>query len=404
MKDNIYINQNNLENNTILIKTDKDVMKIQPDLFDTHLNNLKMNLTILNKDFTQKNCLEIKKYLDLSHKDLQRFIIENKSPDMEINDDFYKLDQELLRNKLLNRSDLSQLSDKDDIYTQLSEEQLELKLSLLDVIRDIETITLLLRNSRGENGRLDLINLHSVIEKMYQNKCLDGYGNELESELIYDDLLLRSNYDQTHIINHEFMTGDNDPDSSRCKDDNSYSSSSYEDMLLQEYGMPGKHGGNLPQCKSLDKSQLSQSINGNTINNWSTGTGMKYSMNGLFQDSYNYGQASDNYCNEGINLNYSGNLSNLTNGLNVGNYTAPKIRQYTTKSIISEPSVIGESCENLSLKSFDPCNPNSSMNSAGNKSFCDIEQMREEKNKIKKLSTDMNFNRSLRNDYDYLDA
>ena len=365
MKNSFHKNKNNMSRNTILVETGKDIMRMQPDIFEVHLNRLKNSLTSLNNTFSDYDCDEIKQYLDSSHNDLQKFIKLNKN-DMS-DSDFCTLDsddiiidryisneRELIQRKLMNKGELLQDSrqNEDD-----DSKQLYFKLQLLDIIVDIEIITFLIRNSVCKNGKIDIVNLHKLIEKMYENNCVKNQNaqQQKESNEYFSEPDLILDYDTT------------------C-----------EGELLAGYGMPGKCSKNVGS--NSRKSQSSHNSEGSgfktqyNTNNFGCAKYKKYNPYGA---DYAFYSDNQNSCNEQDNILYS---VFSRDDIFQQNNTRPEC---ISAQIFGSSDVVIEKNPGVKPK---------------HRPFYDINHIKKERSRIHTLKNETNCKRSLMSDYDFLDA
>jgi hypothetical protein len=200
LRNNLHKKKNSLIENSILIESDDEVMRVKPDILDSHLNRLKDNLVLLNSSFDTKNCEIIRNYLENSHSDLQDFIrlqdLTNNAVSNDIcsvdNDDiiidsYIAKERKLIERKLMEKNDLIYRSDVDEEEEERKTRSLRFKLALYDIIIDIEVITFLIRNSICKNGKIDMRNIHELLYQLYNNNCLIG-ETEMQKDKAFPSL------------------------------------------------------------------------------------------------------------------------------------------------------------------------------------------------------------------------
>jgi hypothetical protein len=338
------IKKNNLKNNIIVVQTENDIIKLDPDMFDIHINRLKNNLILLNKNFTENNCENIKKYLDKSNDDMKNFIkMQNSSSKLNVDDEFCNIEnnniidswlsqeKEMLEKKLVNKNNL--------LYNESTKID-EFRLSILNIIIDIEIITFLIRNSLCKNSKINLINLHKLIAEMYNDYCVNNKDTN-KNNIAYNDM--ENNYE----IYLSYIS-----DFNKNK------------ICLDDYnGIPNKNTEHI--YVKNNNSKLSQDIN---------------------CEPSNHPNGSDLFCNESENILYSNNMNNLND---------ENLKQKKNLNCHAAcDTVFSDSDTNTSNISKKPITYNPWYN---------INYIRNERNNLKNLTTDINCSRSLRNDYDFID-
>lgn len=328
----------------ILLQTDSDIIKIKPDIFDIHLQHLKDKLFVLNNNFDKANCPRIKKYLEDSHYDLQKFILENGG-EVDEASEIDLISRNLLNNKGLVHTQLNKVNPNHN------------RIILLNIIRDIEMLSFLIRDSTCPNGKLELINLHKLIEELYKNNCIK----------------ISNKYPKINNISTftgEFTDLDEINQKQINQDDNNYRE------------IPSIR----PNKGYINRSSLSQNC--------------AYSTKYMDEDKRRNVEfhtvlvGSGDYVNDNENLmGYKANTINMrdmnyipTLGQNLSRYESAEISDYT---------VLGNSSSVFNRKFVQP---------ETYKPICDINNEKFERKKKQALLTDQNFNRSLCSDYDYLDA
>jgi hypothetical protein len=155
----------------ILVTTNKGEIEMDTNVFEHHMGRMKDNLVQLNQKFTDRECFELKEYLDKAKLNTQRYIDLNKNESAEfcnlesryeMVDDYMLQDRELLRKQLDSRKTIIE-TDAVDID--------EIRYSILELLIDIDIILFLMRSSMCKRGRFDMTSMDQVILELYNSNC-----------------------------------------------------------------------------------------------------------------------------------------------------------------------------------------------------------------------------------------
>lgn len=180
----IELDESNIERKSILVKTKNGDIKMDPNIFEMHMNRMKKNIIKLNENLTASDCVNIKEHLIRAKKNTKSYInlnynnVDSDFCDMgsrfKLVDDYILQERELLRKKLSNRT---QQENIDDSGTD------NLRYSLLELLIDIDIILFLIRSSLCKQGKLDLSIMDQLLLELYRTNCMDPKNKKMLSEL-----------------------------------------------------------------------------------------------------------------------------------------------------------------------------------------------------------------------------
>jgi hypothetical protein len=209
----------------IMVTTKKGDIEMDTNVFEHHMRRMKDNIVQLNQKFTQKECSELKKYLENAKIKTKNYIdlnkVNNSSNDFCNLDSRYKLvnsyilqEREMLRLKLETGKSKTIL-DTDDIDAD------EIRYSILELLIDIDIIIFLMRSSLCKKGRFDMTSLDQVIIELYNSNCTDGkLADSIESADLYVRPMVSSLYQNSNDANSN-DDANSDDDSNSNDDANS---------------------------------------------------------------------------------------------------------------------------------------------------------------------------------------
>ena len=170
---NIKDLENTQYNKTVNLKTCKDSLEVDSNIFEMHMTRLKNNIINISNNMTSNDCRNLKKYLQKSGVNLKKNISEIKKNDkdfcsdefnrlMEINILNYKKE---LESTFYMSNKRTSISDKDDIE--------DLKDKIIDILIDMEVVSFLIRNTSCKRNMVDISYVDNLLAQIYKSKC-DG--------------------------------------------------------------------------------------------------------------------------------------------------------------------------------------------------------------------------------------
>jgi hypothetical protein len=203
----------------ILVKTEKGDIEMDTNVFEHHMSRMKDNIVQLNQKFTDKECSDLKEYLDNAKSNTQSYIDLNKNDKKEPNDfcsldaryglvdDYMLQERDGLRRKMdLGQSKTIMDNGDDDIDAD------EIRYSMLELLIDIDIILFLMRSSMCKQGRFDMTSLDQVILELYNSNCAAGGKLAQKIDMASDSYVLpmvSSLYTDTSskgkaVLSHDF--------------------------------------------------------------------------------------------------------------------------------------------------------------------------------------------------------
>jgi hypothetical protein len=171
---------------TIKVTTQKGEIYMDPNIFEMHIKRMKSHITELNKNFSDNECADLKKYLDKTKDNVNSYIKLNTD---SIDPDFCS---PLNKNVLI---DDSILNERELLKANLdtSDNSHKLKHSILDLLIDMDIILFMIRSSLCKNGNLDLSFIDGLILELYRNNCINNKPDFIQKDTIYIPAELPSN-------------------------------------------------------------------------------------------------------------------------------------------------------------------------------------------------------------------
>jgi hypothetical protein len=165
--------ENDAQKKTIKVRTAKGEIYMDPNIFEMHIKHMKTNIIELNTQFSDKECVELKKYLDKTKNNTSEYININTNPDLcnintqpKLINDIILEKRELLKHKLDSNDSNTDSTSTDNIQQ-----------SILELLIDIDIILLLVKSSMCKNGTLDFSLIDTVMLELYKNKCSEIQPN-----------------------------------------------------------------------------------------------------------------------------------------------------------------------------------------------------------------------------------
>jgi hypothetical protein len=198
---NINDLQNTQYNKTINLKTCKNSIEIDSNLFEMHMNRLKNNIFNISNNMSAMDCRGLKKYLQNSNINLKKNINSIKKNDkdfcsdefnrlMDINIINYKKELESkynLTNKITTKSDMDSAEDLRD--------------KIIDVLIDMEVISFLIRNTSCKRNKVDISYIDELLAQIYKKKCnsVENFVSNLNDDKYFKDQT-SINYEMSNIF------------------------------------------------------------------------------------------------------------------------------------------------------------------------------------------------------------
>lgn len=327
----------------ILIQTDNGIISSNTDAVRLHLTELKQFLLYVCKMKKIEPCKKTLYYLNKVKKDLELYLNINNN----INCNYR---EQLEKNSFSFHDKYNYLIEdfkgkKDDIIS-----------SLINIILLIENINVLLENNFNMKGILKLENLHNLI-LMIQNKSCEekSIGENMENVLKYNMDSYMENLDNIEKLN--------------IIDEKEYHK--YNDEYkgeIENFGMMPNTKHFTPRVKSSNH-DISHEYNKELVKN---------------------GEESDTFCNEEVSLTRSINMVNSRD-----KYEPNKKYKDHPKQV---QSTYNHCNSQVSYNKYNGQDPNDY------NTWYDLDDIREERYKLLKKTTDLNCKRSLRQDYGNLEA
>jgi hypothetical protein len=161
----------------IKVTTKKGDIEMDTNVFENHMSRMKDNIIQLNQKFTDKECSDLKEYLDNAKNNTQSYINLNKN-DIDTSTDFCDLnsrfelvndymlqEREMLRQKL--ETGKSKTTSDNNDNTEVD----EIRYSIIELLIDIDIILFLMRSSMCKKGRFNMTSLDQVILELYNSNC-----------------------------------------------------------------------------------------------------------------------------------------------------------------------------------------------------------------------------------------
>ena len=165
--------ENDTQKKTIKVRTAKGEIYMDPNIFEMHMNRMKNNIMELNTQFSEKDCGELKKYIDKTKNNTSEYININTNPDLcninaqsKLMNDIILEKRELLKHKLDSNDSNTNSTSTDNIQQ-----------SIIELLIDIDIILLLVKSSMCKNGKLDFSLIDAVMLELYKNKCSEIQPN-----------------------------------------------------------------------------------------------------------------------------------------------------------------------------------------------------------------------------------
>ena len=175
--------ENDAQKKTIKVQTAKGEICMDPNIFEMHMNRMKDNIMELNTQFSEKDCGELKKYLDKTKNNTAEYININTNhshltPDGH-NSDFCDITKQpkLINDIILEKRELLKHKLDSNIKNTDSTKTDNIQHSILELLIDIDIILLLVKSSMCKNGKLDFSLIDTLMVELYKNKCSDIQPN-----------------------------------------------------------------------------------------------------------------------------------------------------------------------------------------------------------------------------------
>jgi hypothetical protein len=169
--------ENDTQQKTIKVRTAKGEICMDPNIFEMHMNRMKDNIMELNTQFSDKECGELKKYLDKTKNNTSEYININTNhlhlPSIGHNSDFCDKNKQskLINDVILEKRELLKHKLDSTIKNTDSTKTDTIQHSILELLIDIDIILLLVKSSMCKNGKLDFSLIDTMMLELYKNKC-----------------------------------------------------------------------------------------------------------------------------------------------------------------------------------------------------------------------------------------
>ena len=175
--------ENDAQKKTIKVRTAKGEICMDPNIFEMHMNRMKDNIMELNTQFSEKDCGELKKYLDKTKNNTAEYININTNHShltpVGHNSDFCDITKQpkLINDIILEKRELLKHKLDSNIKNTDSTKTDNIQHSILELLIDIDIILLLVKSSMCKNGKLDFSLIDTMMLELYKNKCADIQPN-----------------------------------------------------------------------------------------------------------------------------------------------------------------------------------------------------------------------------------
>ena len=195
---NINDANDNKFNKTIKFKKNNKYEELDSNLFEMYINKLKISLIKLSSNITNKECQDLKKYLDKSKVILSREIENIKDNSKKYDKDFCKdefnrlIDLNIVeyRKKLIKENNISNINKIDN-----------LKEEIIDILIDMEIISYIIRNTSCKKNKIDISYIDVLLHQLYNTKC-NSIDNTIEQFVSNDfELPIYNSISEQNSIN-----------------------------------------------------------------------------------------------------------------------------------------------------------------------------------------------------------
>lgn len=176
------LEKDDIQRKSIKVQTNKGEIAMDPNVFEMHMKRMKDNIIELNKNFSAKDCGNIKKYLERTKLNTKSYINANNvnSDFCDIKSKFGMIDDYILQERDLLKNKLASKTESDSAADNSSD---KMRYSILEILIDIDIILFLVRSSLCKKGKLDLTAIDSLILELYRTNCEDPSTKKLSHDL-----------------------------------------------------------------------------------------------------------------------------------------------------------------------------------------------------------------------------
>jgi hypothetical protein len=186
---NIKDLENTQFNKTINLKTCKDSLEVDSNLFEMHMSRLKNNIIKISNNMTSMDCRNLKKYLQTSDINLKKTINEIKENDKDFcTDEFNRLIDVNILNYKKELESTFYMSNKNTSKSDKDNTE-DLKDKIINVLLDMEVISFLIRNTSCKRNKVDISYIDNLLAQIYKSKCgsVENFISTLDDDKYFKD-------------------------------------------------------------------------------------------------------------------------------------------------------------------------------------------------------------------------